>query len=291
MPQRSNDFQKVIYLIKSQMAEGATVEESAMMTDSTTGERVEVDVVITGVLAGQPVVIGIECRDHRRPQGRPWVDEMWAKHSHLPTNVLVLVSSSGFYKNTERRAKVKNVELVTPGTLTPERVRAIGNRLADLEITATVWTLQPIIVQLESAADSFATAGNFGIFNETGVEVGSLGQLAWCIIHRTMGSRSVEMQGGSFGPGKMAVAIISQTFEGSTAPRFRNSKIKALLPIRQLTFVMTANATAPIPMEYMDVQGSIAAHGIASWGDEDAPQHLVMTASGDLVRMSLAEIE
>lgn len=58
------------------------------------------------------------------------------------------------HENAERRAKVKNVELVTPSTLTPEQVRAIGNQLADLEITPTEWTLQPVIVQLESATDS-----------------------------------------------------------------------------------------------------------------------------------------
>ena len=259
------------------------------MTDSTTGERVEVDVVITGLLAGQPVIIGIECRDHRRPQGRPWVDEMWAKHSHLPTNVLVLVSSSGFYKNAERRAKIKNVELVTPSTLTPDQVRAMGNRLADLEITPTVWTLHPIIVGYESAIDSFATAGNFAIFNEAGVEIGSLGQVAWITIHQTMGSNPFEPQGGSsFGPGKMAVVSISKTFEGAAVPRFRNSTTKELLPIRQLTFVLTANGAAPMPVTYVDVQGAIAAHGTADWGGEDVPQQLVMTASGDLVRMSLA---
>jgi hypothetical protein len=40
--------------------------------------------------------VSIECRDRRRKQGVEWVEQMRGKHDRLPTNVLVLVSSSGF---------------------------------------------------------------------------------------------------------------------------------------------------------------------------------------------------
>ena len=45
---------------------------------------------------GHPVIVCVECRDHKRPSDVSWVDAMKTKHDRLPTNALILVSRSGF---------------------------------------------------------------------------------------------------------------------------------------------------------------------------------------------------
>ncbi len=51
---------------------------------------------IEGVVAGQSVVVSIECRDHKRVADVNWVDAMRAKHERLPTHALLLTSRTGF---------------------------------------------------------------------------------------------------------------------------------------------------------------------------------------------------
>lgn len=96
MPKRTNDFQKLIYLVRVNLADGATVTESKMLTDRLTKRKREVDVCIEGHVGGLPVIVSIECRDHKRIADVSWVDAMKAKHERLPTNALILASRSGF---------------------------------------------------------------------------------------------------------------------------------------------------------------------------------------------------
>src|SRR5204862_4038233 len=96
MPRRTNEFQRLIAVIQSHLDPGATVEESVLLEDRITATKREVDVCVRGKLAKQPVTISIECWDRGRTADVTWVDEMHCKHSRLPTNLLILVSHSGF---------------------------------------------------------------------------------------------------------------------------------------------------------------------------------------------------
>jgi hypothetical protein len=96
MPKRTNDFQKLVYLVRVNLAQGATVTESKMLTDRVTKRPREVDVCIEGHVGGHPVVVSVECRDHKRIADVLWVDAMKAKHERLRTNALILASRSGF---------------------------------------------------------------------------------------------------------------------------------------------------------------------------------------------------
>lgn len=110
MPKRSNAFQRVVRLIHHQLAGvQCTVEESAMLVDELTGDSVEVDIVVKTSGASYPITIGVECTcreprpgSSKRPQRRratvEWVREMYGKHEHLHTDVLVLASEAGFTK-------------------------------------------------------------------------------------------------------------------------------------------------------------------------------------------------
>lgn len=128
MPPRTNEFQKLIVAIQSHLDPGSSVVESAMLNDGLTGTKREVDIVVSGKVGAQVVTISIECRDRTRPADVTWVDEMQAKHSRLPTNVLVLVSHSSFTPEARRVAdkygirclELNDQDADTPGRLFPD---------------------------------------------------------------------------------------------------------------------------------------------------------------------------
>lgn len=147
MPKRSNPFQQVVKLLHDQFSDGGVVTESKQLPDSRTGKLCEVDIVIETTVADYPVVISVECIDHKRPATVEWVREMWAKHSDLPTNKLILVSRSGFSQEAAKKAQALDI-----------------TTLALDEAKATDWTriagkLSEIGVEwLESKYEGFALA-------------------------------------------------------------------------------------------------------------------------------------
>lgn len=112
MPRRTNAFQKLVYLAKLHLADGATVTESKMLRNVDTEAETEVDVCIEGICGGQPVTICIECVDRSRPVGPGWVNEMRGKHEGLPTHKLILASRKGFSKPALQLARKKNITTV-----------------------------------------------------------------------------------------------------------------------------------------------------------------------------------
>lgn len=67
-----------------------------MLRNLRTGCEREVDIVVEGMLDGEPMIISIEVTDRSRPADVGWVESMLEKHRYLPTNRLLLVSRSGF---------------------------------------------------------------------------------------------------------------------------------------------------------------------------------------------------
>lgn len=115
MPQRSNDFQAMILLVQKCIGDSSNVEESVMLTDESTGAKREVDVVVRGAVGGIPVVVGMECVDTARPADVGWVERMHAKHEHVPTDILVLVSRSGYTATARSKAEHYNAVLLELG--------------------------------------------------------------------------------------------------------------------------------------------------------------------------------
>jgi hypothetical protein len=110
MPVRSNDFQRLVFVLKSHLVEGATVTESKLLVDRITGANREVDIYIEADVGGHMIAIAIECRGRGRPAAVGWVEEMRSKHDRLPTDRLVLVSESGFSREALRVAKLYGIE-------------------------------------------------------------------------------------------------------------------------------------------------------------------------------------
>ena len=114
MPKRSNDFQKLIKLIESQLAgENVTITESKLLEDERNGAKREVDILIETKVNGHPVNIAIECRDHKRKPGMPWIDSLIGRYKYLPIHKIIAVSRSGFTNTAYEAAKRSNIELLT----------------------------------------------------------------------------------------------------------------------------------------------------------------------------------
>ncbi|MEV0355036.1 restriction endonuclease [Nocardia sp. NPDC050697] len=118
MPKRTNLFQQVVTVIHEHLADGVTVEESAMLTNRRTGRKREVDVVLRSKSGGYEFLIGIEATSRRRgPASTPWVEAMIGKHQNLPTNKVILVSESGFTEQARELAIQENMVPISPETL------------------------------------------------------------------------------------------------------------------------------------------------------------------------------
>jgi hypothetical protein len=118
VPKRTNLFQEVVEIIHRHMAEDATVEASAMLTDGRSGQEREVDVVIRSRSAGYEVVVSVEAAGRSRKASIEWVEQQLRKHRDLPTNKLVLVSEKGFYKPARELAESEGAVPLAPEDLT-----------------------------------------------------------------------------------------------------------------------------------------------------------------------------
>jgi hypothetical protein len=113
MPQRSNDFQQLIYLIHHQIDDEAKVTESKLLPDRIVNITREVDIAIEKQIGDYSILVSVECQGRGRVASVEWVEQMIAKHQALPTNKLVLVSQSGFTETALQKAKFLGIELMT----------------------------------------------------------------------------------------------------------------------------------------------------------------------------------
>ncbi len=85
MPQRTNDFQSLMYLIPSQLAPtSARVEASAYLTDKAIDSDREIDILITDPRGNlPPQTIAIECRHRKRKVDVELIDAIIGKYSKI----------------------------------------------------------------------------------------------------------------------------------------------------------------------------------------------------------------
>lgn len=141
MPKRSNQFQKLVFLIKQQAAGEAQVTESKFLIDRLTGAKREVDICIEKSIVGHLITIYIECRDHQRRADVKWVEEMKSKHERLQTNSLILVSKAGFSQEAKKVAKKYGIETLSVEEVDSDSVHRLFGNLNT--VWAKVVTLLP----------------------------------------------------------------------------------------------------------------------------------------------------
>jgi hypothetical protein len=84
-----------------------------MLRELDSGEERELDILLEGGLGPHPLRIAIECRDHARKPGKPWIESLKAKYAHLPVDQVIAVSRSGFTSTAYGRARLANIRLLS----------------------------------------------------------------------------------------------------------------------------------------------------------------------------------
>ena len=175
MPKRSNDFQRLIYLVRLNLSEGAKVSESKMMRDRLTKRFREVDVVVEGKVGSQRVFVSIECRDHQRVADVSWVDAMKAKHDRLDTNVLLLASRSGFTTEARDVASKYGIEVFTLEDIDDHDIRALLGPNGALWLKSVTITTEKVSIRVALvdllAPETVATTPDNLLYSKDGTEL------------------------------------------------------------------------------------------------------------------------
>jgi hypothetical protein len=181
MPQRSTEFQKLVYLVKKHSADGSTVTESKFLVDSRGKER-EVDICIERIVSGYPVTISIECVECKDPATVEWVEQMMGKHDDLPTNVLVLFSRFGFTKGAKEKAETYKKTIVALESLDETSAERLFGGASSLFFKSTSQTPTEVIIDLTTPALlpqqitlPIEVFDRVAIFNQSGQELANGG--------------------------------------------------------------------------------------------------------------------
>jgi len=181
VPKRTNDFQRLIYLVRRHLAEGATVTESKLMRDRVTKRFREVDVCIKGHVGSHPVTVCVECRDHKRVADVAWVDAMKAKHERLETNALILASRSGFTPEARDVAKQYGIETFTLEDVDKADLPALFGESGSLWIKTFTVSADKVRIRVAATAgldaETVVTTPDNLIYTYDGKELGQVREL------------------------------------------------------------------------------------------------------------------
>lgn len=113
MPQRTNEFQQLVYLIQIQAKDrpDMMVTESKMLKDRISGKERETDIAVECVVNGVAIIVAFECRCRARKPDLEWVEQMLKKHEHL-SDKLVLVANLPFTDEAAAAAWRERVDIV-----------------------------------------------------------------------------------------------------------------------------------------------------------------------------------
>jgi len=103
-------LEKLTNALEKALATGeVTIESPAYLADRTTGQKREVDVLITKGKGHHKHLIAIECRARKAPVGVPDIEAFHTKINDLRINKAVFVSSSGYRKSAIEKANFYNI--------------------------------------------------------------------------------------------------------------------------------------------------------------------------------------
>ena len=185
MPQRSNAFQRLAFLVHKSLAPEWLVTESDMLVDLHTGTLREVDITAKRLVAAHQLVFSIECRDHRRAADVSWVEQMHTKHQLLLTSKLALWSRSGFTREAVSKAKLLKIDTVSQAQSVQPKWAGLARQLADGSVQLVTPTLSPFVdVRLPSGElQRFEGVASWQFYDSNGKVVGSIPALLHEILH------------------------------------------------------------------------------------------------------------
>lgn len=293
VPKRSNDFQAVVYFVRSHVDAQAVVTESALLPDRTGAGLREVDVLITSRVQGREFRIGVECRDHRRASDVVWVEQARTKQADLELDQMVLVSSNGFTGGAVAKAGYYGIELVTPDRPIPADgpLGRLGQPCLEFRdvIRDRLVSVSGRIC-LDGRLQSIPLAAGGAVFDVQGAQVSSIVQL---VADSLDGAdlRGVVAQGaGQSGELHVEVddLVLRPADGGESVEAFVRMRAhpEQLLRLTALSAVVSARIVArPVPLAAGNLQEAAYAVGSGQVGEDQAL--VVFSESSAGVRMSV----
>ena len=113
MVRRGKKLEALVAWIEKTLAETAEVVPNAKLPDKETGKLRQVDVAVFLKDSHHRLLVMIEVRHRARPVGSPYIEETYGKAMSIGAANVVIVSSSGFTRPAQQKAKKRGIRLLT----------------------------------------------------------------------------------------------------------------------------------------------------------------------------------
>jgi hypothetical protein len=146
MPQRTNEFQKLVHLIEKALApKGAQVTESVMVEAVGLEKTREVDILIKGDFGDYKMKVAVEVSDDGRKFSLPDFDSLLAKYRgecRLQVDKFVVVTRNGFSDGVIEKAAKVDVELLTLAEAEGKDWSKVGPQTCLLSVPPHICSIQ-----------------------------------------------------------------------------------------------------------------------------------------------------
>lgn len=275
MPKRTNDFQKLVFLVNKLVSDRSIVTESKFLTDLQTGAKREVDVCIESLIGGYSVTISIECAKHKRKCSVQWVEEKKAKHERLPTNVLVLVSKAGFSKEAKKVAQKYGIETLRFDELGPNSVERMFAKTDSLFSRTFSVTPVEVIARVDEAnglpSEDVVTLQNHVLFKPDGTPLGAIKYYIESMLNSENFIKSIAQQGNE-SHRSFKLIIENPTDKEGTPLCLRKENLLLIRKIASITVIGKCEFSMPseFPLTYGKLGNVRIAWGTGQFLEKDA---------------------
>lgn len=130
-PQQWKIYERQVRDVLDKMDPGADAQHNVYMTGDLSGTPRQVDVKVTGTIAGEQFTIAVECKRYARPLGIGAIDQFAGKLLDLNVDRGVLFALNGLTAPARERAKGARVPKIAVGDLVigPEHLEIDIDRL------------------------------------------------------------------------------------------------------------------------------------------------------------------
>ena len=111
---RGRELERLVAMIELMLGgEVVEVESPSIMRGMRSGAMRELDVLATATVGSARVRVVLEVRDHSRPQGPSWIEQIAAKRRDVDADIAIAVSKSGFTTGAQSLAESEGIQLRT----------------------------------------------------------------------------------------------------------------------------------------------------------------------------------
>lgn len=110
MPRKGRELEKLVEALELYLAgKNVSIESPGFVEDRVTGQKREIDVLLTSGQGHHKQLTAFECKDWKAKVGSPEVEAFVTKTKDLKINKAIIVSSNGFASNAVEKASFYNI--------------------------------------------------------------------------------------------------------------------------------------------------------------------------------------